>query len=100
MNFTGLWKYRSCLACPTRSHFIQDEFEISIYLFLDKFKESQYNFVFLNSIIMNSHVVEKMVWILISWLRDLHRFSIECISGFIPVLKDFLHVYYLSTLSA
>ena len=51
--------------------------------------------------IMNSHVVCKTVWILISWLLkkpadlDLLWFSIEFIhvSGFILFFKEFVHVY-------
>ena len=34
------------LTCPTWSHFIQDKVENSIYLCLDRYKGSQYNFVF------------------------------------------------------
>ena len=44
VNYFIFWYYRSveipCLTCPTWSHFIQDNLNISVYLSWDKYKQS------------------------------------------------------------
>ena len=77
---------KPCPICQTWAIFIQAKLEISIiYSSWDKFKES-YVFESYSIKMMDSHVVRKAVWIMISWLfkkpadLNLHCLSLYLVS--------------------
>ena len=56
-----------CPICPTRSNFIQDKLEIYIWTSIKEVINTILYFVF-RLIYLNLYVIQKSVWILISWL--------------------------------